>query len=269
MISGRKWNNLILYLIIFIVTLPIGCSPLRQPPKKTKPFLQEDASQLVFSLREQNKEIDSFQGIGKIIFEGEEGELESNLFIVGKRPFKTRIEITHIWGKPLFHIVINGRDISVLSLMEKKFFRGHGGSLNIDQLFLLDLDPQSIWDILAGRAPVLDEAERAVRFEPNEVVLLNSNSEAIEIIRFSSNPVLPKSVYFPMKEITITLSKFRKMTFGYSPLQIEIIQEKRNRLVKIEYKNFEVNRPVPDEIFALKPLPGFKIIELDKPVKVP
>jgi len=268
LISDKKWNNLILCLIFFIVTLPVGCSKLRQP-LKTKPFFQKDASKILLSLKEQNKEINSFQGVGRISFEGEEGELESNLFIVGKRPFKTRIEVTHLWGKPLFHIVIDGKNISVLSLIEKKFFRGHRGSLNIDQLFLLELDPNSIWDILAGRAPVLDEVKRAVRFESNKISLLNSNSEVIEIIRFSSNPVIPKSVYFPMKETTITLSKFRKMNSGYSALLIEIIEEKRNRLIKIEYKNFEVNRPVPDDVFVLKPLPGFKIVELDKPARVP
>ena len=268
MIPDKKWNNHIVYLIIFIITLPIGCSSLRQSPE-TKPFFKEDASQLVSSLREKNNEIDSFQGIGKINFEGEEGELASNLLIVGKRPCKARIEVTHSWGKPLFHIVIDDRDISVLSLMEKRFFRGHGGSLNIDQLFLLDLDPNSIWGILAGRVPVLGEAERAVRLESNEIALLNSNSEVVEIICFSSKPVFPKSVYFPMKEITITLSKFRKMTSGYSPLLIEIREEKRNRQVKIKYKNFEVNSPVPDEVFVLNPLPGFEIIEIDKPIKFP
>ncbi len=267
MIFEKKWKDILLCILFSFLFLPLGCSTLKQPVE-TKPLFHKDAAQILSYLKGQNSNVESFQGIGRVIVNSGSSELESNLFIAGKSPQRARLEITHFWGKPLIHIVIDGRDVSALSLTEKKFFRCHDGYLDIDHIFLSKLDTKIIWDILAGRVPILDEVVKTVGYKENEILLLNSSGQIIERILFSSNPILAKEIYFPLKEITINLSKFRKMNSGYVPLKIEIIEEKPDRAIKIEYKDFEIGNQIPDEIFYLSPLPGYEVIEISKGLKI-
>ncbi len=266
MIFEKKLKDIILYIIFAFLFLQLGCSTLKQPVE-TKPLFHKDAAQMLSYLQGQNSNVESFQGIGRVSVNSGRSELESSLFIAGKSPFKARLEITHFWGKPLIHIVIDGRDVSVLSLTEKKFFRCHDGYLDIDHIFLSRLDTKIIWGILAGRVPILDEVVKAVGYKENEILLFNSSGQIIERILFSFSPIVAKEIYFPLKEITINLSEFRRMNSGYLPLKIEIIEEKPDRAIKIQYKDFEIGNQIPDEIFYLAPLPGYEVIEVGKTLK--
>ena len=254
-------NNLLLYLTIFVLTLLLGCAPLIPFPS-TKPFSQEETARLISHLRKQGESIFSFQGVGKIRFKKGEEETEANLFAVGCRPFRVRLEIAHPWGRPLFHIVVDEKNISVLSLTDKKFFRGPSSSLNSNQFFLCGLDPDLVWNILSGRVPILSAADRAVSSKTNEITLFNRQGEVVEIISFDSGSLQPKYVYFPKKRITIILAEFKKEGLGLYPLRIEIVKEDEDQLTEIRYKNFKFNKPVPEEIFLLNPPLGFEIINL-------
>lgn len=254
-------NNLLSYLTIFILTLLLGCASLIPFPS-AKPFSQEETARLISHLRKQGESIFSFQGVGKIRFKKGEEETEANLFAVGCRPFKVRLEIAHPWGRPLFHIVVDEKNISVLSLTDKKFFKGPSSPSNTNQFFLRGLDLDLTWKIFSGRVPILTAADRAVSLNPNEITLFNSQGEVVEIISFVSGSLQPKYVYFPKKGITIILAEFKKEGLGLYPLRIEIVKEDEDQLTEIRYKNFKFNKPVPEEIFLLNPPLGFEIINL-------
>lgn len=260
MIPHKGWNNPLSYLITFVITLLIGCAPTLRPP--TRPFSPKQTAQLISHLREQGENVWSFQAVGKVRFKGRGGQSESNLFAVGRRPFKVRLEITHPWGKPLSHIVVDEETISVLSPTDNKFFRGPASPANTERLFLFGLDLDSAWRILSGRVPILPHY-RAVSLKPGEITLYNRKGEVVEIISFFHAPLLPRSLSFPGKRITILLSEFEEGDLGPYPSRIRVEKRDAHHSLELRYKSLKLDRPVPEEIFQLHPPPGFEIIPLN------
>jgi hypothetical protein len=260
LIPYRSWNNPLSGLGLFVITLLFGCAPLLRPLPKP-PFSQEEAIQLIFDLREQGEEIRSFQAVGKLRLEEGGRQAESNLFALGRRPLKVRLEITHPWGKPLSHIVADEQYISVLSLTDNKFLKGPASAFNTEKLFLFGLGLDSAWMILAGRIPILPH-HRAVSLKPGEITLYNLQGEIVEAISFSPDRLLPRCVALPRKGITILLSEFEEGDLGPYPSRMRIEKADQGRSLELRYKSLKLNKPIPEEIFQLSPPPGFEIIPL-------
>ena len=262
MILYKIWNNILSYLTIFPLILLLGCAHLVSFPS-AKPFSQKESDRLISNLQDQEGKITSFQGIGKLMLKNGEEEIETNLFAVGSNPYKIRLEITHPWGKPLLYIVANEKSISVLSLTDKKFFKGPPHSFNMKQFFLYGLDLDLVWKIFSGSVPILSKYGGTMSLKPHEISLYNKQGEVMEAISFSSKTLLPRSIYFPKKGFTIILSEFDQGDLGLHPLKIKVLKENEDQLVVIRYKSLTLNKAVPEEIFQLNPPPSFEIVNLN------
>jgi outer membrane lipoprotein-sorting protein len=262
LISYKIWNNFLSYLFIFLLTLVLGCASLAPFPA-AKPFSQQESDRLISNLQDQEEKVLSFQGVGKLMLKKGQEEIEANLFAIGSNPYKIRLEITHPWGRPLLYIVADEKSISILSLTDKKFFRGPPHSLDMKQFFLYGLDLDLAWKIFSGSVPILSTYGRTMSLKPHEISLYNKQGEIIETISFSSKTLLPRSIYFPKKGLSILLSEFDEGYLGPHPLQIKILKESEDQLVVIRYKSFTLNKPVPEEIFQLNPPPSFEIVNLN------
>ena len=258
----RRWIHGLSYLTILVLIFLIGCAPL-VPSPPTAPFTQTETAQLISELRAEGRRISSFHGVGSLRYRDREEESELNLLAVGGRPFKLRLEVSHPWGRPLFFIVLDGDNTSVLSLVDHKFFKGQSNRLPMDVLFLLRLDLDSIWQILSGNVPILHHS-KASSLKPYEVTLYNGEGKVTQIISFFPRSLLPRSVFFPYEGITIMLSDFKQGDFGPRPLRIEIARKDTDQSVEIRYKDLTRNKPIPEEVFSLDPPPGFEVIELNE-----
>jgi len=262
LILYKIWNNFLSSLSIFLLTLVLGCASLAPfPPAKS--FSQQESDRLISNLQDQEKKVSSFQGVGTLMVQKGEEEIEANLFAIGRNPYKIRLEITHPWGRPLLYIVADEKSISILSLTDKKFFRGPPHSFDMKQFFLYGLDLDLAWKIFSGSVPILSASGGTVSLKPHEISLYNKQGEIIETISFSSKTLLPRSIYFPKKGLSILLSEFDEGYLGPHPLQIKVLKESEDQLVVIRYKSFRLNKPVPEEIFQLNPPPGFEIVNLN------
>jgi len=258
------WLNyyLLSSLFIFLLAFLFGCASLAPFPP-AKPFSQQESDRIISNLQDQEEKVSSFQGIGKLMLKKGEEEIEANLFAVGSNPYKIRLEITHPWGRPLLYIVTDEKSISVLSLTDKKFFRGPPHSLDIKQFFLYGLDMDLAWKIFSGSVPILSASGGTVSLKPHEISLYNKQGEIVETISFSSKTLLPQSIYLPKKGFSILLSEFEEGDLGPHPLKIKVLKENEDQLVVIRYKSFTLNKPVPEEIFQLNPPPSFEIVNLN------
>jgi hypothetical protein len=256
----RQWSRYSFYVGFLALTLVMGCAPLKPAPP-ARPFSQEETARLISGMRERGDKVFSFLGIGKARYNEGEGEGESNLLVVGSRPHRVRFEITHPWGKPLFYIVDDGANISVLSFVDHRFYIGQPSQFHDTRFFLFDLDQVSAWMMLSGMVPILPHA-RAMSLNPNEITLYSWQDEVVEVITFSSSPLLPSSVHLPAQGFTAVLSEFRQGTIGSYPSRIRISQGDERGL-EIRYTSLQLNTPVPEEVFRLDPPPGFEIIELN------
>lgn len=261
MIFRRRWNNPLLLLAACVGTLLVGCAPLVRLPSKPA-FTPKETTKLISHLRGHGERVWSFQGVGTVRLKEGERLSDADLFAVGRRPLKVRLEITHPWGRPLSHIVVDEEHISVLSLTDNKFLAGPSSPFNREKLLLFGLDLDSAWKILSGSVPILPH-HSAVSLRPGEIALYNRKGEVVEIISFFHDPLLPRSVSLPGKRITILLSQFEEGDLGPYPSRIRVRKGGARRSLELRYKRLRLNRPVPEEIFQLKPPPGFEIIPLD------
>ncbi len=231
------------------------------PSPPTAPFSQQEAARLISQLSTQERSIVSFQGVGRLWYKDPKGTSEANLLAVGSRPSKIRVEISHSWGRPLFFVVADEDNTSVLSLVDNKFFKSQSSKLPIDTLFLLKLESTCLWRILAGKVPVLAHSRKISR-KPYEITLLDGKGAVTEVISFFPRSLLPRSVAFPGKEITVLFADFREGDWGPSPGRIEIARYDGNQSVEIRYDRLTFNKPIPEEVFRLEPPPDFEVIEL-------
>ena len=259
--NRNRRNGFLPYLTLFVLIFLFGCAPL-VPYPPTPPFSQEEAARIIASLKIQGNEVTSFQGIGKVRFKDGEHESEANLLAVGSRPLKVRLEISHPWGRPLFFVVADNNCTQAVSFVEKKVFRGEWGRLSVPPFSLLTLDMDSLWTVLSGSVPILPHA-RAASLKQHEIRLFDAEKDVREIIAFSPDSRLPRSVYFPDRGITVVLSDYESSDWGLRPSGITIMSEVHNQSAEIRYKQLRINRPVPEEIFRLVPPPGFEIVDLN------
>jgi hypothetical protein len=245
-----------------LLILASGCAHIFHLPSH-KPFSEKEINRLTSHLKEQQGSISSFQGTGRLRYK--DGDKESaglDLFTVGCRPGRIRLEITHSWGRPLFHVVVDGKNISALSLTDNKFFYGPLTSSNIRRFFKFDLEPELVWEIFAGVTPILPYV-KADSLKAREIVLYDMQNEVMEAISFSGEGILPGSVSFPKKGFSVILSKFKEDGSRSYPLNIKVVSKDKNRSLDIRYKGLKFNRVFPEEVFRLDPPPDFKIIQLD------
>ncbi len=184
-----------------------------------------------------------------------------NLLAVGKRPSSVRLEVTHTWGKPLFYIVADNQNTSVLSFVDHTFYSGPSSHLDTKQFFLFKLDLDAAWVILSGRIPILPH-RKVESLRPNEITLFNGQGQAVETITFRSGLSLPASIHLPGQGFTVVLSQSKEGTPEPYPSKISVAQGDERHL-EIRYKSLQINRPVPDEIFHLNPPPDVEIIQQD------
>jgi hypothetical protein len=253
-------NGFFSYLTLFVLIFLFGCAPL-VPYPPAPPFSQEKATRIIASLKIQENEVTSFQGIGKVRFKDGEQESEANLLAVGSRPLRVRLEISHPWGRPLFFVVVGNKHTQAVSFVEKKVFRGEWSRLPVRPFSVLTLDLNSLWMVLSGGVPILPHA-RAASLKQHEIRLFDEQEEVREIIAFFPDSRLPRSVRFPDKGITIAFSKYEHSDWGLKPSGIVIMSEGHNQSAEIRYKHLRINRSVPEEVFRLAPPPGFQIVDL-------
>jgi hypothetical protein len=258
----KIWNTVLSCLSIFLFTLFFGCASLAPFPPG-KPFSQQDTVRLISNLQDQEGKTLSFQGIGKLNLKKGEEAMEANFLAVGTHPSKIRLEITHPWGRPLLHMVADKTDVSILSLTDKKFFKGPLNASGIKHFFLDGIDLDLALTIFSASIPMLPAPGGAVSLNPLEISLYNKEGELVEKINFYSGTLLPKSIYLPNKGLTIIFSEFKQGDVGPHPLKIEVLSENKDQLVMIQYKSLTFNKPVPKEIFQLNPPPNFEIINLN------
>ncbi len=233
-----------------------------EPLPPGQPFTREKTAELISGLRKKARILTDFQGLGKLTLIRTLSETEENLFAVGASPLRMRLEISHPWGKPLFHIVADEKNLSVLSLLEKRLIlvSPEPGAARPPVLFQLGLD--SAWKILSGLAPVLHH-KKAVSFKPNEIEIYNAKGKKIQRICFHGNPPVPRSVYFPGKHIVLTFSDYKRFPQGLFSRNITVKDRLNKRTLNIRYKDLKLNRAVPEEVFRIHIPEGFKVVRME------
>ena len=241
-------------LLLTLIILLNNCAPLyRISPEK--PLSDQRTKEIIEGIKAQEGMVRSFFSIGTVSAKQWYGESEANILIAGtKNPLKIKIEISHAWGRPILHLLIDRKRLEVLSFAEKRLYLGPFTPGSLSKFLPGDLDADLIWGALRGYPNIL-KYHRSISPKENQVALLDERGSEIELIDVILEGPWPKQVFFPNRQIRLTFSEFQEESGITYAREVRVNHTGAKQKLSFRKKKIVFNKPIPKEIFKLeKPL---------------
>jgi hypothetical protein len=243
--------------LIGLITLS-GCAPLLFK----KPLSDEELGKVVSLLKAQEEAVNTFFTTGQIVVKDWYWDQEANTLIVGTRtPLRLRLEVTHAWGQPIFHLLVLGRTFKALSYGEKKLYTGNLGPGALSKFFPADLDADLIWGVLRG-FPKLRLHDRVESRAADEISFLDRNGEEVETLDLDPGSGLPTKASYPERKVAVSYSDYRQEGGILYAGQVRVAQIEGTRNLTLKNGKMVFNEPIPDEIFRMDVPPGFEMEDM-------
>jgi len=252
---GPLSRKLTRHFLPFIVLATIqGCALLYKLPPQP-PLSPEDVTRALSQIREQDDKVQSFFTSGRLkVREGVWEQEALSLVAATRDPERIKIEITHPWGQPVVHLLVEGRTLSVLSFAKRKIYVGEVKPESLAKIFPGLFDREMIWGVLRGY-PTLMPFHHAASQEGNQISLFLQNSHEIERVDIDPEPLQPVAVLYPDLEVKLEFTGFQENQGIIYARQIRVLHPKGSFTLTNEKAVF--NSPIPDPIFVLERPPGF------------
>jgi hypothetical protein len=254
--AARFTKVVISSLLIFTAQ---GCSLLyRIPPQP--PLASAKLNMAVSQIKEQEEEVRSFFWNGRLTLREGYWEQESNILVAAtKEPRRIKIEITEPWGRPVAHLLLDGKTLTALSFAERKVYVGEVTSETVSKVFPGHLDPMMIWDVLRAY-PSLRPCHHPVSQKADEVSLVDDNGKEIQILDLDPENLQPRLVSFPGLTTKLAFAGFREDEGISYAQEVKVIQGELN--LTIHHEKMVFNKPISKLIFTLEAPPGFETADL-------
>jgi hypothetical protein len=237
-----------------------GCALFYKLPPQP-PLSPGDVTKALSQIREQNDKVRSFFTNGRI--KAKEGVWEQEalaLVAATRHPERIKIEITHPWGQPIVHLLVEGRALSVLSFAKRKLYVGEVKPESLSRVFPGRFDHEVIWGVLRGY-PTLRPFHHAGSQEGNQISLFLEDGKEIERVDLDPEHFHPVAVLYPDMKMKLEFSGFQENLGIIHARQIKIIHS--NGYLTLIYEKAVFNSPIPDPVFALERPPGFVTEDLE------
>jgi hypothetical protein len=254
------WYGMVFLLLGILPSM--GCAILR-PPSPETPFTPHDAEVITADMYDQGNKVSSFYTSGTVMMKDWKWESEADILIAGNRdPLKIKIEITHSWGKPILHILMEDHRLEILSFTEEKFY---SGDLTSDALSVFfpgrHLDPSLIWAVLRGYPPLMAHENIEIP-EMNTIRLTDRKGDVVEIIEIDPESRQPVRVDCPDQKLSLTFSGFKNHNGIDYAGEIKVKGLEGGKDLILQNRKMVFNRRIPDQIFHLEMIPGFETVFL-------
>ena len=239
------------------------CAPV-SIQKSSRPFDDLKIADLVSLIRDQERRVHSLFSLGRLTIKRYGSESELNVLIAGVRNSgKIKIEITHPWGRPVVHILINEMKFQILSFREKRYYHGRLGDSDKSGFFPVRLDPDQIWALIRG-FPLVLKHNRSISLKGDQIAFLNRDGEKIQLIDFYPQSTLPCLMSFPGQKVEVSFSDFQNEDGTYYARKIGLNDPKTHSKLAFDLKQIIFNQAIPKAIFKLEKPADFKIKSLLK-----
>ena len=248
------------FLLFIVLTAIQGCALLYKLPPQP-PLSPEDVTRALSQIREQDDKVRSFFTSGRLkVREGVWEQEALSLVAATRYPERIKIEITHPWGQPVVHLLVEGRALSVLSFAKRKIYVGEVKPKSLAKIFPGLFDHEVIWGVLRGY-PTLKPFHHAASQEGNQISLFLQNSHEIERVDIDPEQFQPVAVLYPDMGMKLEFEGFQENQGIIYARQIRVLHPKGHLTLTNEKAVF--NSPIPDPIFVLERPPGFVTEDLE------
>lgn len=243
------------------------CAPsVTAPPRP--PLTPTDIQAAVGEISSQAKTTRTLFSTGHIHVNGRRGELDATLVIAAEKdPDRIRIEVTHPWGRPLVHILMDTSGLRVLSFTEKRLYMGQLGDPVLPGVFDIPLKREVLWSIIRAY-PVLPPYHQVVSEAGPRLVFLTREGEKGAVMHMNPKGFIPQSIIFPAQETGIVYKDFQTEKEAIFARETAVRDQEGNSL-SIDLKAMAFNEPIPKEIFILRVPADFTKMRLSDERKVP
>ncbi len=255
--SKRERKGLILLLVPFFVTLLLpGCAAVRTL-MKGPPLTADRIEAILSDIDDQQARVSSFYAIGKVLLKDGILEAEADALIVGTRdPFRLKIELTHSWGKPLLHILVDRDRLKVLSFRDRKLYAGTLTPDALSRFLPGELDISMIWAALRGYPAVL-QSKHIISREADRVLVVDDKGTELQSLDLRKGKNTPIKVRFALQGVKATYRSYQSDGEIRYAREVRVEHPESNKSLILIRKKTVFNKTIPEAIFSLKEPPHF------------
>ncbi|PKN30020.1 MAG: hypothetical protein CVU64_05415 [Deltaproteobacteria bacterium HGW-Deltaproteobacteria-21] len=249
--------------IAFLVMFLAGCAAFKGPPAGP-PMGERQMEEALSRLQEQDGKVSSFYTRGNLFMRNWYGEEQSGIVIAGsKDPFRIKIEVTHGWGQPILHILIDQGKLEVLSFQDSTLYVGDFTPEALSRFLPGPLSPDLIWSALRGY-PTVSPHSKVLSPGPERIDLYGAGNEKVETIQLGPETMHPERVLLPPQQVALMFSDFVESEGIFYAREVEVDHRKSRGKLLLKNEKMVFNRPVPDEVFTIDKPPGFTVSSLEE-----
>lgn len=250
----------------FLFTLP-DCTHLKRPA--TIPVEPICFPHQILSMIKDNDTPQGLKGIAKMKVESPDEKFSVKELVIAKRPGCLRLETLNPLGHPEFFAVTDGKELTLFSPSDNKFYRGLASPEHLSLFIPLNLKLEEMVSIMLGNIPLIDyDAQRIDGQGVGDGCLLKLSSEdgrfkqALKV-SLSNNKVVESKTY---EDETLILSirygRYDEIGETLFPKDIAVSMPRDKTKVRIQFKEMEFLSTINPAEFRLTPPPGVDIIPL-------
>lgn len=258
MFPSHHSSSVLLSLLTFLLLVSLSnCATIY------KPMAGKDVEVILSGIQDQESKVSAFYTSGGLSLQDQEWDSDSHVLIVGNRdPFKIKVEVTHPWGRPIVHILIDEGNLQVLSFPDKKLYLGAFTPEALSKFLPGELDALVVWAVLRGYPHLLPyHGIRSIK--ANQIRLLDEKGKVLEIIDIYPGSKLPRMVFFPEKNIVLEFSDFQEFDGIHYARKVKVEDMEGKSHLILRKKKMVFNKSIPMEVFHLEKPPSFGTYELE------
>lgn len=254
---NRDLERAILFLVPFFVFFIFpGCAALRTAMKGT-PLTAGQIDAILSEIDDQQARVSTFYSIGTVLLKDGILEAESDALIVGTgEPFRIKIELTHSWGKPLLHVLVDGDRMEVLSFKDRKLYAGAFSPEALARFFPGGLDTPMVWAVLRGYPSVL-QSTNIISREANRFLVLDGKGIEMQRVDLCEENNIPTKVRFLRQGVLVSYKGFQSDGGIRYAQEVSVEHPESNKSLVLTRKKTVFNKTIPEAIFTLKKPPHF------------
>ena len=228
-----------------------------------RPFDPDAVAILKADLEEQRDRVRSFFSAGRLQVKGWQGrDVEADVFSAWTAsPRRIKIELTHPWGQPLLHLLVDGEVFRLLSFGERKLYTGPFTGRTLSDVLPGEMDTDLIQDLLRSY-PVVAPGLRALSEEPHQISFYSAKGEERRTIKFDRHTHRPAEVILPSRNIRLVFGDLHTAEGLHFAREAALVHVLGGRRLVHKVETMVFNRTIPDPVFMLQAPPGFETVYL-------
>ena len=238
------------FLFIALLIGLTGCSILSPPVAPQLPVPQWQSAQLIESLTQRQKQLQSVRSLARVDYAGPEGKQGFQEAVVVQRPDRLRLETLTFLGAILI-VTVSPKEIVGYYPREGVLVRGQPTKENLRRYTQIPLELEEVTALLMGLPPV--EMKASWNQDGNSLIFSSDGRKKDSLAFEWQQPVPTKWERFSddgKVELSAQFGEYVSTTAGLFPAHIVFEAHRQKKKLEIRYQEPDVNGTITPDLFT-------------------